>query len=150
MSDNPNTPGRGTLAVHAGVEPDPTTGAIMTPVYLTSTYVQDGVGNHKGFEYSRTHNPTRSALQDAFAALGTAARFIASGLAARHLASWRDGDQLNDLYGGSTACSAVFAHYGIRPVVWRPRGCNCWRRRVWIETPTTPDAIWTSPRSPTW
>ena len=69
MSDNPNIPGRGTLAVHAGVEPDPTTGAIMTPVYLTSTYVQDGVGNHKGFEYSRTHNPTRSALQDAFAAL---------------------------------------------------------------------------------
>ena len=55
--------------MHAGVEPDPTTGAIMTPVYLTSTYVQDGVGNHKGFEYSRTHNPTRSALEAAFAAL---------------------------------------------------------------------------------
>ena len=72
MSEQPKSPGRGTLAVHAGVEPDPTTGAIMTPVYLTSTYVQDGVGNHKGFEYSRTHNPTRSALEAAFAALSMA------------------------------------------------------------------------------
>ena len=64
MSDTNHTNfGRGTLAVHAGVEPDPSTCAIMTPVYLTSTYVQDGVGNHKGYEYSRTHNPTRSALE---------------------------------------------------------------------------------------
>ena len=64
MNDmNDKTLGRGTLAVHAGVEPDPTTGAIMTPVYMTSTYVQDGVGNHKGYEYSRTHNPTRTALE---------------------------------------------------------------------------------------
>ena len=84
MSEIPNTPGRGTLAVHAGVEPDPTTGAIMTPVYMTSTYVQDGVGNHKGYEYSRTHNPTRTALQNAFAALehGKHGFSFASGLAA--------------------------------------------------------------------
>ena len=58
-----------TLAIHAGQRPDPTTGAIMTPVYLTSTYVQDGPGEHKGYEYSRTRNPTRDALQGCLAAL---------------------------------------------------------------------------------
>ena len=56
-----------TLAIHAGQAPDPTTGAIMTPVYFTSTYVQDGPSEHKGYEYSRTHNPTRKALQDCLA-----------------------------------------------------------------------------------
>ena len=59
-----------TKAIHAGVEPDPTTGAIMTPIYQTSTYVQESPGKHKGYEYSRTHNPTRTALQNALAALG--------------------------------------------------------------------------------
>ena len=59
----------GTKAIHAGVEPDPTTGAIMTPIYQTSTYVQAAPGDHKGYEYSRTHNPTRTALQKALAAL---------------------------------------------------------------------------------
>jgi cystathionine gamma-lyase len=58
-----------TLAIHAGQAPDPTTGAIMTPVYLTSTYVQDGPGGHKGYGYSRTGNPTRRALEDCLAAL---------------------------------------------------------------------------------
>jgi cystathionine gamma-lyase len=58
-----------TLAIHAGQEPDPTTGAIMTPVYLTSTYVQAGPGEHKGYEYSRTKNPTRQALEACLAAL---------------------------------------------------------------------------------
>ena len=58
-----------TLAIHAGQQPDPTTGAIMTPVYLTSTYVQDGPGEHKGYEYSRTQNPTRDALEGCLAAL---------------------------------------------------------------------------------
>src|SRR5207237_5387176 len=58
-----------TLAIHAGQRPDPTTGAVMTPVYLTSTYVQEGPGEHKGFEYSRTRNPTRDALQGCLAAL---------------------------------------------------------------------------------
>ena len=53
-----------TLAIHAGQRPDPTTGAIMTPVYLSSTYVQESPGKHKGYEYSRTHNPTRQALED--------------------------------------------------------------------------------------
>src|SRR2546430_14816960 len=58
-----------TLAIHAGQQPDPTTGAVMTPVYFTSTYAQSGPGEHKGFEYSRTRNPTRDALQGRLAAL---------------------------------------------------------------------------------
>ena len=73
-----------TLAIHAGQHPDPTTGAVMTPVYLTSTYAQSGPGEHKGFEYSRTRNPTRDALQGCLAALesGKHALAFASGLAA--------------------------------------------------------------------
>ena len=73
-----------TLAIHAGQSPDPTTGAVMTPVYLTSTYVQSGPGEHKGFEYSRTRNPTRDALQGCLAALenGTHALAFASSLTA--------------------------------------------------------------------
>ena len=78
------TPGIGTRAIHAGQAPDPTTGAIMTPVYLTSTYVQESPGHHKGYEYSRTDNPTRTALQDCVAALEGARHGIAfaSGCAA--------------------------------------------------------------------
>jgi len=73
-----------TLAIHAGQHPDPLTGAVMTPVYLTSTYAQSGPGEHKGFEYSRTRNPTRDALQGCLAALenGKHALAFASGLAA--------------------------------------------------------------------
>src|SRR5215213_9721174 len=76
-----------TLAIHAGQTPDPTTGAIMTPVYLTSTYVQDGPGEHKGYEYSRTQNPTRHALEGCLAALEGAKHglALASGCAAADL-----------------------------------------------------------------
>ncbi len=73
-----------TLAIHAGQHPDPTTGAIMTPVYLTSTYVQDGPGGHKGYEYSRTKNPTRQALEDCLAALEGAKYGAAFALGLRH------------------------------------------------------------------
>jgi len=153
MSEQPKSPGRGTLAVHAGVEPDPTTGAIMTPVYLTSTYVQEGVGNHKGFEYSRTHNPTRSALEAAFAALehGTHGLAFASGLAAMDtvLKTLQPGDEVistNDLYGGSYRLfTTVFANYGITfhfvdlGDLDALRGAlNEHTRLVWIETPTNP------------
>ena len=153
MSEQPKSPGRGTLAVHAGVEPDPTTGAIMTPVYLTSTYVQDGVGNHKGFEYSRTHNPTRSALEAAFAALehGAHGLAFASGLAAMDtvLKTLQPGDEVistNDLYGGSYRLfTTVFANYGITfhfvdlGDLDALRGAlNEHTRLVWIETPTNP------------
>ena len=153
MSEQPKSPGRGTLAVHAGVEPDPTTGAIMTPVYLTSTYVQDGVGNHKGFEYSRTHNPTRSALEAAFAALehGAHGLAFASGLAAMDtvLKTLKPGDEVistNDLYGGSYRLfTTVFANYGITFHFVDLGDLNALRgtlnehtRLVWIETPTNP------------
>ena len=153
MSEQPKSIGRGTLAVHAGVEPDPTTGAIMTPVYLTSTYVQDGVGNHKGFEYSRTHNPTRSALEAAFAALehGAHGLAFASGLAAMDtvLKTLKPGDEVistNDLYGGSYRLfTTVFANYGITFHFVDLGDLNALRgtlnehtRLVWIETPTNP------------
>ena len=79
-----NQQGFATRAIHAGQAPDPTTGAIMTPVYLTSTYVQDSPGQHKGYEYSRSGNPTRKALEDCMADLEGGARgfAFASGLAA--------------------------------------------------------------------
>jgi cystathionine gamma-lyase len=153
MSDQTQALGRGTLAVHAGVEPDPSTGAIMTPVYLTSTYVQEGVGNHKGFEYSRTHNPTRSALEAAFAALehGSHGLAFASGLAAMDtvLKTLKPGDEVistNDLYGGSYRLfTTVFAHYGITFHFVDLSDLNALKealnedtRLVWIETPTNP------------
>lgn len=154
MSDtNPTNFGRGTLAVHAGVEPDPSTGAIMTPVYLTSTYVQDGVGNHKGYEYSRTHNPTRSALEKAFAELehGAHGFSFASGLAAMDtvLKTLQPGDEvisINDLYGGSYRLfTTVFAHYGITfhfvdlsDLDAVQAAMNEHTRMIWVETPTNP------------
>src|SRR5438552_8938170 len=96
-----------TRAIHVGQEPDPTTGAIITPIYQTSTYVQEAVGVHKGFDYSRVANPTRSALQVCLASLEGAAHGIAfsSGLGATttimHLVD--PGDRVvsvNDVYGG--------------------------------------------------
>jgi cystathionine gamma-lyase len=74
----------GTKVLHAGIEPDPTTGAIMTPIYQTSTYVQSAPGKHKGYEYSRSHNPTRTALEKNLAALenGKYALCFGSGMAA--------------------------------------------------------------------
>ncbi|MEY3010625.1 MAG: hypothetical protein RLZZ314_1267 [Bacteroidota bacterium] len=153
MSDHSTNTGRGTLAVHAGVEPDPSTGAIMTPVYMTSTYVQEGVGNHKGYEYSRTHNPTRTALESAFAALehGAHGLAFASGLAAMDtvLKTLKPGDEVistNDLYGGSYRLfTTVFAHYGIvfhfvnlSDLDALQSALNAKTRLVWVETPTNP------------
>src|SRR6266481_1975813 len=82
--DEDLTAGFGTRAIHAGQRPEPLAGAIMTPVYLTSTYVQDGLGRHKGYEYSRTQNPTREALERNVAALegGRHGFAFGSGLAA--------------------------------------------------------------------
>ena len=73
-----------TICIHAGQEPDPSTGAIITPIFQTSTYVQEGVGRHKGYEYARTQNPTRAALEGNIAAIegGTGAFAFASGMAA--------------------------------------------------------------------
>ena len=145
--------GMGTLAIHAGQSPDPTTGAIMTPVYMTSTYVQDGPGRHKGFEYSRTHNPTRLALEGCLAAL-EGARFglaYASGCAATsnvmHLL--KSGDHVicgDDVYGGTFRLfDKVWSQAGITftfvdltdpDAVVRAKRDNT--RGVWMETPTNP------------
>jgi cystathionine beta-lyase len=145
--------GKGTTAVHAGVKHDPATGAIMTPVYLTSTYVQDGVGNHKGYEYSRTLNPTRHALENALAELEGAkyGMAFASGLAAMDnlLKTLSPGDEVistNDLYGGSYRLfNTVFANYGIvfhyvdlSDAEALRAALNERTKMVWIETPTNP------------
>src|SRR6476661_9120777 len=98
----------GTLAIHAGQQPDPSTGAIMTPIFATSTYVQQSPGVHKGFEYSRSHNPTRFAYEGCVAALesGTRGFAFASGLAATSaiLELLDSGDHViaaDDMYGGT-------------------------------------------------
>jgi cystathionine gamma-lyase len=142
-----------TLAIHAGQSPDPTTGAIMTPVYLTSTYVQAGPGEHKGFEYSRTHNPTRNALEGCIAALEGAKHGLAygSGLAATdNLMHLLDaGDHViagDDMYGGT---------FRIFDKVWKRSGLTYSfvdltdaeaftkairpnTKMLWLETPTNP------------
>ena len=107
MADDPQH-GFSTRAIHGGQHPDPTTGAVMPPVYLTSTYVQEAPGEHKGYEYSRSQNPTREALERAVAAIegGTHGIAFASGLAATHgvLSMLSAGDRVvlgHDVYGGT-------------------------------------------------
>ena len=142
-----------TKTIHAGVHPDPTTGAIMTPIYQTSTYVQAGVGNHKGFEYSRTGNPTRKALEDSLAALesGKYGACFGSGLAAIDavIKMLDPGDEVistNDLYGGSFRIfTTIFEKYGIK-FHFTPMGdvnniaklINENTKLIWVETPTNP------------
>jgi cystathionine gamma-lyase len=142
-----------TLAIHAGQEPDPTTGAIMTPIYQTSTYVQAGPAEHKGYEYSRTDNPTRTALQDCIAAMegGRYGLAFASGLAAIDtiLRLFNPGDHIivgDDVYGGTYRLfERVYRRYGldfswvdltnldaVRSAI-RPE-----TRLLWLETPTNP------------
>ena len=143
----------GTKAIHAGVEPDPTTGAIMTPIYQTSTYVQESPGKHKGYEYSRTHNPTRTALQNALAALENGQHGIcyASGLAATDavLKLFRPGDEIiatNDLYGGTyRIMKRIFEPFGLvfrfvdmSDVSAVEAALTDHTRLIWIETPTNP------------
>lgn len=143
----------GTRAVHAGVEPDPATGAIMTPIYQTSTYVQTAVGEHKGFEYSRTHNPTRDALQNSLAALemGNHGLVFGSGLAAIDavIKTLKPGDEVisvNDLYGGTYRIfKTVFEQYGIKFHFTDLRNAddvdaliNENTKLIWVETPTNP------------
>ena len=145
--------GFGTLAVHAGVEPDPSTGAIMTPIFQTSTYVQEAPGQHKGFEYARTHNPTRRALEKALAELehGTFGSCFASGMAAIDtiMKTLKAGDHViatNDLYGGSYRIfERVFAPFGIqfsfvdmtRPFEVEDAILSN-TAMLWVETPTNP------------
>ncbi len=143
----------GTKAIHAGVEPDPTTGAIMTPIYQTSTYVQATPGDHKGYEYSRTHNPTRTALQNALAALenGKHGLCFSSGMAAIDavVKLLQPGDEVistNDLYGGSYRLfTKIFEPFGIKfhfvdmgDVAEVEKLIGPKTRLIWAETPTNP------------
>lgn len=143
----------GTKAIHAGVEPDITTGAIMTPIYQTSTYVQESPGKHKGYEYSRTRNPTRDALQKSIAALENAKYGIcfSSGLGAIDaiIKLFKSGDEIistNDLYGGSYRLfEQVYARFGVKfhfTVMYNTENVakliNDKTKLIWIETPTNP------------
>jgi len=143
----------GTKAIHAGVEPDPSTGAIMTPIFQTSTYVQEGVGNHKGYEYSRTLNPTRHALEKNLAAIenGKYGACFGSGLAAIDciIKMLNPGDEVvstNDLYGGTYRLFVtIFEKYGIKfhftgmqDVASVEKYMNENTKLVWVETPTNP------------
>jgi cystathionine beta-lyase len=142
-----------TKAVHAGIVPDPTTGAIMTPIYQTTTYVQKAPGDHKGYEYSRTQNPTRTALQDNLAALenGKHGLCFASGLAATDaiLKTLDPGDEVlstNDLYGGTYRIfTKIYRKYGLKfnfitmtDAAKVAQHLTPDTRLIWIETPTNP------------
>lgn len=142
-----------TKAIHAGIEPDPSTGAIMTPIFQTSTYVQDSPGKHKGYEYARTQNPTRDVLEKNIAVLenGKFGLCFASGLAAIDaiVKLFKPGDEIvstNDLYGGTYRIfTKVFEPYGIK---FRfisisdksdlEKTINKNTKMIWLETPTNP------------
>lgn len=143
----------GTKVIHAGIEPDPATGAIMTPIYQTSTYVQESPGVHKGFEYARSKNPTRSALEANLAALENGAKAVcfSSGMAAINAIcqTLSPGDEViasNDLYGGTYRLfTQVFERFGIRchfvdmqALKQLGKYINKKTKMIWIETPTNP------------
>lgn len=142
-----------TKVIHAGVHPDPATGAIMTPIYQTSTYVQEEIGIHKGFEYSRTGNPTRAILENNLSAIegGKFGACFGSGLAAIDavIKMLNPGDEVistNDLYGGSYRIfTTIFEKYGINfhfvnmmDVNNIQEKINSKTKLIWIETPTNP------------
>lgn len=142
-----------TKVIHAGVHPDVSTGAIMTPIYQTSTYVQDEIGVHKGFEYSRTGNPTRQALENNLAAIegGKYGACFGSGLAAIDavVKMLNPGDEVistNDLYGGSYRIfTTIFEKYGIKfhfvnmlDIQNIEEKINDKTKLIWAETPTNP------------
>lgn len=145
--------GFGTKAIHAGVFPDPSTGAIMTPIFQTSTYVQASPGDHKGYEYARTQNPTRDQLQANLAALENAefGFCFATGMAATDtvMKMLSPGDEVlstNDLYGGSYRLfTKVYEGFGMK---FNFQPLNDWEaleshvtsatKMLWVETPTNP------------
>ncbi len=156
MTTEPRRPKQGfsTRAIHGGQAPDPTTGAVMPPVYLTSTYAQSAPGVHKGYEYSRTANPTRNALQANLAELegGTDAVAFSSGLAATHavLSMLGTGDRIvlgHDVYGGTyRLVDKVMKRWGLRYRVVDTTDLGALEkalaeeptRLVWFESPTNP------------
>jgi cystathionine beta-lyase/cystathionine gamma-synthase len=145
--------GFATRAIHSGQEPDPLTGAVSVPIYPTSTYVQQGIGEHKGYEYSRVSNPTRTRLEQNLAALegGVAARVFASGMAAIHalVTMLKSGDHVvcgNDLYGGTprlfnqvmTGFGLEFTYVDTSDASNVDRAIRKNTRMVYVETPTNP------------
>ncbi|OOG55535.1 PLP-dependent aspartate aminotransferase family protein [Rhodanobacter sp. C03] len=146
--------GMGTLAIHAGQHPDPSTGAIMTPIYATSTYVQASPGKHKGYEYSRTQNPTRMAYERCVAELegGVAGFAFASGLAAAAtvldlLDSGSHVIAMDDLYGGTyrlfekvrrRSAGLDFSFIDLNDTVAMKAALKPNTRMIWAETPTNP------------
>src|SRR5689334_2186319 len=142
-----------TKFIHAGSEPDPSTGAIMTPIYQTSTYVQAAPGKNKGYEYARSQNPTRKALEDALAIIenGKFGLAFSSGVAATDavIKLLKPGDEViagNDMYGGTYRLfSKVFEKFGIRFHYVNMHDVNAVKpfinentKLIWIETPTNP------------
>ncbi len=142
-----------TKAIHEGQKPDPQTGAVIVPIYLTSTYQQEAIGQHKGYEYSRTGNPTRQALEDALAALenGKFGLAFASGLAATTtiLSLLKTGDHIiagDDLYGGTyRLLEKVVTNWGVTTTYVDIDHINDFEtaiqpntKLIWIETPTNP------------
>jgi cystathionine beta-lyase/cystathionine gamma-synthase len=144
--------GFATDCIHAGQEPDPTTGAIITPIYQTSTYVQEGIGKHKGYEYARTQNPTRRALERNLAALegGTDAYCYASGMAATQavLSFVKAGQRLvvsDNVYGGThRLITRILSRYGVEAAFLDASDAAAFDAAagdfalLWIETPTNP------------
>lgn len=146
--------GLGTLAIHAGQQPDPSTGAVMTPIYATSTYVQESPGVHQGFEYSRSHNPTRFAYERCVAALegGSRGFAFASGLAASStilelLDSGSHVVAMDDVYGGTyrlfervrrRSAGLDFSWVDLSDLAAFEAAIRPNTRMVWIETPTNP------------
>src|SRR6201992_123808 len=142
-----------TKFIHAGAEPDPSTGAIMTPIYQTSTYVQSAPGQHKGYEYARSQNPTRHALETALAFIenGRFGLCFSSGVAATDavLRLLQPGDEViaaNDMYGGTYRLfTKIFEKMGIKfhfvnmqdAAAIRPY-INANTKLIWAETPTNP------------
>jgi cystathionine beta-lyase/cystathionine gamma-synthase len=142
-----------TKYIHAGMNPDPSTGAIIPPVYQTSTYVQEAPATHKGYEYARSQNPTRTALEEAYAAIenGNYALAFSSGVAATDavIKLLQPGDEVicaNDMYGGTYRLfTKVFEKFGIRFIyVDTTKAENISKavtdntKLIWIETPTNP------------
>jgi cystathionine beta-lyase/cystathionine gamma-synthase len=145
--------GLGTKYIHAGMEPDPTTGAIMTPIYQTSTYVQAAPATHKGYEYARSQNPTRTALETAYAQIENAKFGLAfsSGVAATDavIKLLNPGDEVicaNDMYGGTYRLfTKVFERFGIKftyvdttNVANVKQAISPATKMIWLETPTNP------------
>jgi len=149
----PAAQGFSTLAIHAGQEPDPLTGAVVTPIHLSSTFAQEAVGKHQGFDYARTSNPTRASLETTMAALEGADHgyAFASGMAAVDalLRMLRPADHVllpNDAYGGTyrlvasvyTRSGVTFAPVDLRSLDKVEAAWNEQTRLVWIETPSNP------------